>query len=80
MKVMFEIPIELYHLCLTRFGLKSREYSILQNGVIARDENGNEVVQVLCDEEAARLVRKKLAEVCPELVDKIKERPENSGK
>ena len=80
MKVIFEIPIELYHLCLTRFGLRSREYSILQNGVIARDENGDEVVQVLCDEQAAQLLRKKLADVCPEFVDKIKERPENSGK
>jgi hypothetical protein len=80
MNVIFEIPIELYHLCLTRFGLKSREYSILQNGVIARDENGDEVVQVLCDEEAARLVRKKIAEACPELVGKIKERPENPAK
>jgi hypothetical protein len=80
MKVIFEIPIELYHLCLTRFGLRSREYSILQNGVIARDENGDEVVQVLCDEQAARLVRKKFAEACPEFVDRIKERPENSVK
>ena len=61
-------------------GLKSREYSILQNGVVARDEHGDEVVQILCDEEAAKLIRKKLSDVCPDLVDRIKERPENNGK
>jgi hypothetical protein len=80
MKIIFEVPIEVYHLCLTRFGLRSREYLILQNGVIARDENDDEVVQVLCDEEDAQMIRKRFAEVCPEHIHRIKERPGNSGK
>ena len=78
MRTVFEIPIEVYHLCLTRFGLRSREYALLQNGVIARDENGNESVQILCDEEAAQLIRTKFNELCPDLVHQIKEYPENS--
>jgi hypothetical protein len=79
MRIIFEIPIDVYHLCLTRFGLRSREYAILQNGVIMRDDAGNEFVHVLCDEEAAQLIRAKLNEACPDLLHRIRERPANSA-
>lgn len=79
MRTVFEIPLDIYHICLTRFGLRSREYAILQNGVITRDDSGNEFVQILCDEQAAQLVRAKFNDACPDLVDRIRERPENSA-
>ena len=77
MRTVFEIPIDIYHLCLTRFGMRAKEYAILQNGIIARDDLGSEFVQILCDEESARLVREKFAEVCPDLASQIKQCSEN---
>lgn len=76
MRIVFEIPLEIYHVCLTRFGLRSREYAIMQNGVIVQDDRGREFVEILCDEEDAQLIRTRISEVCPDLAPQIRERPE----
>jgi hypothetical protein len=79
MKIIFEIPMRVYQLCGTRFGLRSKEYSILQNGVISRDASGSEFVQILCDADSAGLIREKLAEVCPDAAAQVRERQENAS-
>ena len=76
MRIVFEIPLEIYHVCLTRFGLRSREYAIMQNGVIVQDDRGREFVEILCDEEDAQLIRTRISEVCPDLAPQIRERRE----
>lgn len=79
MRIVFEIPIEIFHVCLTRFGLGSRAYAIMQNGVIIRDDSGSEFVEILCDEDTARLLRTRISEACPDLGPQIRERQENSN-
>jgi hypothetical protein len=76
---MFQIPIWVYQLCVTRFGPRSQEYTILQNGVISRDERGVEFVEILCDEDSAQLIREKILDVCPDAAAEVRERRENSS-
>ena len=78
MRVILEIPLDRYHTCLPRFPLNSREYRALTNGVIARNEVGDEVIQILCESEIAKAVQKLFAKLCPEALDTIKELPEKT--
>ena len=78
MRVVLELPIEVYHLCLPRFPLNSREYRAVANGVIARNEAGDEVIQILCETRMAQAIRKLFADLCPEALDKLRELPEKT--
>jgi hypothetical protein len=77
MDVILEIPIRDYHLCLSRLPLNSPEYHILQNGVVERNESGDEVVHVLCDQSGAQAILKLFAVHCPEVLDRIRQLPAN---
>jgi hypothetical protein len=77
MNVILEIPIRDYHLCLTRLPLHSPEYHLLQNGVVERNESGDEVIHILCDESSARAILKLFATHCPEVLDRIRQLPAN---
>jgi hypothetical protein len=79
MRVILEIPLDVYHLCLTRFPLNSLEYRLLKNGVVVRNDRGEEVIHVLCEPEMARAIRMLFAAACPEALDRIKEFPENNS-
>ena len=48
LKIILEIPLDAYTLCLTMFKLRSSEYFLLRNGVIVRDDRGAQLVQILC--------------------------------
>lgn len=74
MKVIIDIPIESYLLCVTRCGVKSPEYLMLKNGIIQRDAEGNEVVQILCDSERAKVILELVASLCPEALLNIQRR------
>jgi hypothetical protein len=76
---MFQIPMRVYQLCVTRLGPRSQEYTILQNGVISRDDRGDDFVEILCDEASAQLIREKILEVCPDAAAEVRERRENSS-
>jgi|Tabmets5t2r1_1033131.scaffolds.fasta_scaffold243250_1 hypothetical protein len=77
MNVILEIPIRDYHLCLSRLPLNSPEYHILQNGVVERNETGDEVVHILCDQSSAQAILKLFAIHCPEVLDRIRQLPAN---
>jgi dUTPase len=74
-KVMIDIPMESYLLCMTRCGLKSPEYLMLKNGVIVRDSEGTEVVQILCNRERAKMILEAIAALCPESLSRVEQRP-----
>jgi hypothetical protein len=76
MKVILEIPIDTYMICLMRFRLRSREYQMLRNGIISRDDRGDEIVEILCDAEKAKFMRNIIADLCPESLSKINQRPD----
>jgi hypothetical protein len=78
MRVIIEIPLDDYHLCMTRFPLNSPEYRMLKNGIVVRNDRDQEVVHILCEPETALAIRKLFAVGCPEAVDRIKELPENN--
>lgn len=70
-KISLDIPIEAYLICMTRFGINSPEYIKLKNGVVLRDADGNEVVQVLCDRDRAQKILEMTAQLCPEAFPQI---------
>jgi hypothetical protein len=76
-KILIEIPMEPYLLCLTRCGIRSREYLMLKNGVVVRDPEGAELVQILCEQERARLIRETVARFCPEALGRIRQTIDN---
>ena len=74
MKVTIDIPMESYLLCMTRCGVKSPAYLMLKNGIVVRDNAGNEAVQILCDSGRARMILATIAEVCPESLAHVGQR------
>lgn len=57
--MVIEISPERYDGFVAKCGIESREYSILKNGVVVRDQKSGEqrVIGILCDKvEAARLL------------------------
>jgi hypothetical protein len=73
MDVILEILIRDYHLCLSRLPLNSSEYHMLRNGVVERNEKGDEVVHILCDQSSAQAILKLFAIHCPEVIDRIRQ-------
>lgn len=74
LKIRLDIPIEPYLICMTRFGINSPEYVKLKNGVILRDTNGNETVEILCDHDRAKKILEMTAQLCPEAFPQIQRR------
>jgi hypothetical protein len=73
-KIRLDIPMEAYLLCMTRCGVKSPEYTMLKNGIVARDAEGKEVVQILVDRERAKRILEMIAQLCPEALPQIQHR------
>jgi hypothetical protein len=74
MKVMMKIPIEAYLICTTRLPTTSRECSVMTNGVIDREADGQETLEFICDSERAKELLKTFARVCPEFLHSIEHR------
>jgi len=74
LKIRLDIPIEPYLICMTRFGINSPEYVKLKNGVVLRDTNGNETVEILCDHDRAKKILEMTAQLCPEAFRQIQRR------
>jgi hypothetical protein len=71
LKIRFDIPIEPYLICMTRFGINSSEYIRLKNGIVSRDADGHEIVQILCDHDHAKKILEMTAQLCPEAFPQI---------
>ena len=71
LKIRFDIPIETYLICMTRFGINSSEYIRLKNGIVSRDADGHEIVQILCDHDHAKKILEMTAQLCPEAFPQI---------
>ena len=56
MKVLIEMPEEHYDLLVAECNITSREYSILKNGVVTRDQQSGSdrrMIEILCETEEA---------------------------
>ena len=49
---------------------------MLKNGIVVRDSEGNEVVQILCDRKGAKMILEMVARSCPEALLHIQHRPD----
>jgi hypothetical protein len=78
LKIILEIPLDAYTLCLTKFKLRSPEYLLLRNGVIVRDDQGAQLVQILCDVDKVPAILAMIDDVCPEFSDQVRQRPDIS--
>jgi hypothetical protein len=71
LKLRLDIPIRAYLICMTRLGVNSPEYIKLKNGVVLRDAGGNEVVEILCDDDRAKRILEATAKSCPDAFPQI---------
>ena len=71
MKIMVVIPMKPYRFWLARCEPTRAEYLWLKNGIIARNGDGREEVQILCDNERAKLIMDYAARACPEVLPYI---------
>ena len=79
MRVIIELPLDDYHLCMPRFPMNSPEYRMLKNGIVVRNDRNEEVIHIRCERETGLALRKLFADACPEAVYRIKELPDNNG-
>jgi hypothetical protein len=59
MKVLLSMPFEVYEGLLAKCSMLSREYLILKNGVVKRDQGDaaeKDVVEVMCDGQRAKFL------------------------
>jgi hypothetical protein len=66
---------EHYDLFVAECDIKSREYSVLKNAVVAQDPNAGESqrsIEILCDQEEARQLLDAASRVYPEAVPAIR--------
>lgn len=75
MNILIEIPAEHYDLFVAECDIKSREYSILKNGIIAKDRNSGDprVIQILCDEKEAKMLLDAAMRLYPAVMPTIKD-------
>ena len=72
MEMMVVIPIDSYEAMLKKCDAARAEYALLKNGVVARDNEGKEQVEILCDEEQAKQIVNFAATDCPEIVPAVR--------
>jgi hypothetical protein len=73
-KVLIEITPERYELFLAECDITSREYTILKNGVISRDQSDGRdrrVIEILCDEDEATQLLDAAARLYPDAAPAI---------
>jgi hypothetical protein len=57
--------------CLAKCDEKSPEYVLLRNGIVVRGDPHKVMVNIRCDADKARLIRRILAKECPEFLDEV---------
>ena len=66
-EMMVVISIEAYKVMLVKCDASRPEYALLINGVIVRDSEGKEQVELICGSEDAKRIVDFVATDCPEL-------------
>jgi hypothetical protein len=67
MEMMVVIPLEAYNAMLDKCDTSRAEYALLKNGVIVRNSEGKEQVEIICDANKAKQIVNFAATDCPEL-------------
>jgi hypothetical protein len=65
LRVLIVIPVNSYWIILGKCEMKSREFSLLKNGIVEHPERGDEV-HFLCTEKQAEAIVEFVSRVAPE--------------
>ena len=66
--IMLHIPMVTYEILLEACDPSLPEYELLKNGLVMRDQQGNQEVQVLTDKAGAKQIMEFAATACPEVI------------
>ena len=72
MEMMVIIPMESYRAMLAKCDSTRPEYTLLRNGVVIRNREGNEEVEILCDAAGAKQLMEFASSGCPEIIPFIR--------
>jgi hypothetical protein len=69
-KFLIEMPMDAHVRCLAKCDHTSPEYLLLKNSIVVPD-GPHKMVCILCDADKAGVIRRILAEECPEFLDEV---------
>jgi hypothetical protein len=69
-KCLIEMPMDAHARCLAKCDDTSPEYLLLRNAIVLPD-GPRKMVCILCDADKAGVIRRILAEECPEFLDEV---------
>lgn len=72
MEMMVIIPMESYRAMLAKCDSTRPDYTLLRNGVVIRNRDGSEEVELLCDAAEAKRMMDFAAAGCPEIIPFIR--------
>jgi hypothetical protein len=72
MEMMVIIPMDSYRAMLEKCDSTRPEYTLLRNGVVTRNRDGSEKVEILCDAAGAKRMTDFAATGCPEIIPFIR--------
>jgi hypothetical protein len=72
-KVLLVIPMLHYKMLLGKSAVLWPEYRALKNGIIDRNVDGSEMVQILCSSEQAKMIFNFARRVCSEAIPYIQQ-------
>jgi len=70
--IMLHIPMVTYEILSEACDPSLPEYELLKNGLVMRNQQGNQEVQVLTDKAGAKQIMEFAATACPEVIPFIK--------
>jgi hypothetical protein len=71
-EIMFNIPMVTYEILLEACDPSLPEYELLKNGLVMRNQQGNQEVQFLTAKAGAKQIMEFAATACPEVLPFVK--------
>ena len=73
MKILDDIPMHDYNMFLQKCEATRPEYELLKNGIITKDREKRDAVEILCDVEDAKMILDLASQICPHAAAHVQE-------
>jgi hypothetical protein len=73
MKILLVIPKLYYKMLLDRSAMLWPEYRALKNGILMRNDTGQEEIHIVCDSHSVQLILNFAGRVCSEAIPHIQQ-------
>jgi hypothetical protein len=73
MKILVDIPMDDYNMFLQKCEATRPEYELLKNGIITKDREKRDAVEILCDVEDAKMILDLASQICPHAAPHVQE-------